>query len=186
MPYTPETPGKDIAFDKPGIPSPAWNDEVSGSYSSGVYELIDSVTLNEDVYSLSISKKPNGEEYDFKAMAFIVNTKQGSSNTSLDFVAKNGHNELQLSAIKDCISTSGAKYGYCEFWQDKGIWKSQGCVAVDGYTSFVEQLTGTSIMDAFTVKISDYPVIDNIQIAAHAGGATIPKGTLIYIYGLVA
>ena len=29
MLYTPETPGKDIVFTKPGIPSPAWNSEDS-------------------------------------------------------------------------------------------------------------------------------------------------------------
>lgn len=29
MPYTPETPGKDIVFTKPGIPSPAWDAEES-------------------------------------------------------------------------------------------------------------------------------------------------------------
>ena len=29
MPYTPETPGKDIVFTKPGIPSPAWDAEDS-------------------------------------------------------------------------------------------------------------------------------------------------------------
>lgn len=29
MPYTPETPGKDIVFTKPGIPSPAWDSEDS-------------------------------------------------------------------------------------------------------------------------------------------------------------
>lgn len=29
MPYTSETPGKDIVFTKPGIPSPAWDSEDS-------------------------------------------------------------------------------------------------------------------------------------------------------------
>lgn len=27
MPFTPETPGKNMIFDKPGIPTPAWGDE---------------------------------------------------------------------------------------------------------------------------------------------------------------
>lgn len=174
-------------FIKPGIPSPAWNDEANAEQAAqGVYELIESRTLDEAVYSLSISKEPSGDAYNFKAMAFIVQTKTGGANTHLDIIVKNGYNELQLSAIKNGISTDDGRYGYCEFWQDKGVWKSQGCVAVPGYTSFVEQLTGTSIMDAFTVKTSDYPVIDNIQISTDAGGTTIPAGTLIYIYGIRA
>lgn len=174
-------------FIKPGIPSPAWNDEGGGGSSSeGVYELIESRTLTEELYSLTINKEPNGDDYNFKSMAIIVNTKAGSANTHLDFIAKSGHSELQLSTVKDCISTTGAKYGYCEFWQERGVWRSQGCVAAVGYTGFVEQLTGTSIMDAFTVKVADYPVIDNIQIMAHLSGTTIPKGTLFYIYGIRA
>lgn len=174
-------------FIKPGIPSPAWNDETNAEQDAqGVYELIESRTLSEAVYSLAINKEPSGDDYNFKAMAFLVQTKTGYSNTSLNITAKNGYNELQLSAIKGGISTEGDRYGYCEFWQDRGVWKSQGCVASVGYTSFIDQLTGTSIMDAFTVKVSDYPVIDNVQIAAGAGGAEIPAGTLIYIYGIRA
>lgn len=176
----------DDIFIKPGIPSPAWNDDGGVSSANGVYELIESRTLDEDLYSLTINKEPNGNDYNFKAIAITVNTKAGTANTHLNFIAKNGFNELQLSTIKDCISTSGEKYGYCEFWQERGVWRSQGSVAAVGYTGFVEQLTGTSIMDAFTVRVSDYPVIDNIQIMSYLNGTTIPKGSLFYIYGIRA
>lgn len=33
MPFTPETPGKNMIFDKPGIPIPAWGDEEKRSFT---------------------------------------------------------------------------------------------------------------------------------------------------------
>lgn len=45
---TPDTPGKDVVFDKPNIPKPAWNDETDISGSVGGYE---AAVLSETEYA---------------------------------------------------------------------------------------------------------------------------------------
>ena len=186
MSYVPETPGKDVVFDKPGIPKPAWNDDSSSGSgdTSGTMELIEARTLQESVYSLSINKKPDGTPYKFKAIGVIVDTKKANVSSNIEVTAMNGYDELQTSCIKDALSTSEGKYGYVKIYKEFGKWASVGSVAQIGYTSFIDQITGCAVMDVFSVDAELFPYIDSIQLKATVSGGMIPAETQVHIYGI--
>lgn len=152
----------------------------------GTYELIETITLTEDVVSIIRTQEPDGTPYKFKAIGVVVSAEIGSVNCGINMLANYNATRLNTSFINGAISTSVKKYGYTQIYPDFGVWTAIGATSVNGFGWTVTQMTGYSPMQAFAVKESENPYCTQVVMQVNMPDATIPAGTVISIYGVRA
>lgn len=152
----------------------------------GVYELIETITLTEDVVSIVRTQEPAGTPYAFKAIGVVVQAEVGLVNSGISVFGNYESTRLQAGFINSAISDSIKKYGYVQIYPDWGVWTAIGSTAVNGFNWVVTQMTGYSPGQAFSVKESENPYCTQVTLQVNVSGATIPTGTIIQIYGVRA
>lgn len=159
---------------------------IDAAKKSGSYELIETITLTENVASIVRTQEPDGTLYNFKAIGVVVSAEIGSVNSGINVMAKYNATILNSAFINGAISTSIKKYGYAQIYPEFGVWTGIGSTAVNGFSWTVTQMTGYSPMHAFAVKESENPYCTQMMMQANMPGATIPAETVISIYGVRA
>lgn len=160
----------------------AWQDLPQG----GVYELIETITLTEDMTSVVRTQEPDGTPYAFRAIGVVVQAEVGSVNSGISVLGYYNSTRLQYGFINGAINDTIKKYGYVQIYPDWGAWTAIGSTAVNGFGWIVSQMTGYSPAQAFSVKESENPYCTQVTLQVNISGATIPTGTIIQIYGVRA
>ena len=150
------------------------------------YELIETITLTEDVGVVTRTQEPDGTPYAFKAIGVVVQAEVGSVNCGISVLGNYESTRLQAGFINGAISDTIKKYGYAQIYPDWGVWTAIGSTAVNGFTWTVTQMTGYSPAQAFSVKESENPYCTQVTLGVNTSGATIPTGSIIQIYGVRA
>lgn len=153
---------------------------------AGSYELIETITLTENVASIVRTQEPDGTPYKFKAIGVVVSAEIGSVNSGMNVLANYNATRLNAAFINGAISTSVKKYGYTQIYSEFGVWTAIGSTSVNGFGWTVTQMTGYSPMQAFAVKESENPYCTQMVMQTNTLDATIPAGTVISIYGVRA
>lgn len=153
---------------------------------AGSYELIETITLTENVASIVRTQKPDGTPYKFKAIGVVVSAEIGSVNSGINVQAYYNETKLRTGFIGDAITNSIKKYGYAQIYPDWGAWTAIGSTAVNGFTWIATRMTGYSPAQAFSVKESENPYCTQMVMQVSEPTATIPAGTVISIYGVRA
>lgn len=159
---------------------------INAEKSKGVYELIETITLTEDTASIVRTQEPDGTPYAFKAIGVVVKAEVGSVNSGINVFGNYGSTRLQAGFINSAINNTIKKYGYAQIYPDWGAWTAIGSTAINGFSWTVNQMTGYSPAQAFSVKESENPYCTQVTLQPNTSGATIPAGTIIQIYGVRA
>lgn len=141
----------------------------------GDYELIEEITLTEDVKIVSRTAEPNGESYKFKSIYFVLEIPAGVSHANTWWYIKNGSNILAYPnrAIIDRTSVS---YYQCGAIREKGL-----------ITGWFDSVNSISVKEGGVTQIyknpsifTDLPITD-IEIRA---SDTFVSGEIFRIYGV--
>lgn len=122
MPFTPETPGKDMVFDKPGIPTPAWRDEEKEiSHAAGGTAVFKGEFTYQDSEAGIVLNNLNVKGY------YIQHKRSGTftSNTSIRAYY---NNELIMENYMSLDSTK--PHSSAEMFIRSGMWVGQSTIPV--------------------------------------------------------
>lgn len=158
---------------------PVWTEDQQAAARArmgiGDYQLIEEITLTEDVKIVSRTAEPNGESYKFKSIYFELEIPAGVSHANTWWYIKNGSNILAYPnrAITNRTSVS---YYQCGAIREKGL-----------ITGWFDSINSTSTKDGGVSQIyknpsifTDLPITD-IQIRA---SDTFVSGEIFRIYGV--
>lgn len=142
------------------------------------YELIETITLDEDTAGLTRTQEPDGTPYRFERMymQLYAPTKGGAANNCVFY-----YGNVECGAFWLGGSTTDKSYRACEIRQDSGGWRTTWC---DWNTNVatVNSRQAANEWGRFPDKsIKDYPYIDRV---VHYG--TLPAGTEIKIWAVRA
>lgn len=147
--------------------------------SESVWELIDTINVEEGVTNLSITQEPDGTPYKFSKMYMRIELKNTTMGGASLFFKGKGQN---LSGVYlSGKSTARDYYTAYEVFQDSGVWRGK---YVDWTSN--SQLCGTSLAaDEYTYfgkrTVSEYPVVEEIRISF-----AFPANSKVTIWGVRA
>lgn len=158
--------------DERGVPT-AW--EAVEFSSEGKYELIDTITLEEEM-SIEYTQEPNGKPYNFSAASIRVKKAEGITfSKSLTLKTVTSNNRENYLYLPPCTKTD-EQWGYAEVKQYKGFWERERAADWSIYN-----YTATPML----VKIPMYDnKVRNGETIVKITGASIPAGLTIEIWGI--
>ena len=151
-------------------------EEYVDSITNGQYELIETITLTEDVASIVRKKDTAGQSYNFRAISVHISTPAANAKTSLGIHLYHDSTTLGYVNASGGLDTA-AKQTICRMYNDHGL--------VEQYFA-----TGNGASSANRFKAPRYHHVlwENItQInfsSGNAESAPIPAGTVITIYAI--
>lgn len=166
MPYKPETPGKDIVFDKPGIPTPAWGDE-----QKEVAQALEGTVVFKGEYPYQDTEAGIVIK-DLKAKGYYIQHQRSGTYTSDTTIRAFYNNEEILTNIVGLDATD--PYTTAEMFIRNGMWvvQSTSPAASNSVDSFMQSAFSRAL-------IKDEPYIDSLILGT--AGAT--SGTYkVWIY----
>lgn len=103
---------------------PVWtaNQQAAARERMGIgdYELIEEITLTEDVKSVFRTAEPNGESYKFKSIYFVLEIPAGVSHANTWWFIKNGSNILAYPN-RSIVNKTKVSYYQCGAIREKGL-----------------------------------------------------------------
>lgn len=148
--------------------------------ADGSYELIETITLTEDVTQIIRTEEPDATPYALKAALVDLSTPAGAGTGTVAFVFMSGVTYLGFISLGSAITATGA-ISFGEMFLRHGRWNEE--VAAAGAS------TGTGALYTYrspTLLETNYPVIDQIRLVASTSNIPLPVGTVINIYGVRA
>lgn len=160
---------------------PAWTDVEQAAARArmgiGNYELIEEITLTEDVKSVFRTAEPNGESYKFKSIYFVLEIPAGVSHANTWWFIKNGSNILAYPN-RGIIDRTSVSYYQCGAIREKGL-----------ITGWFDSVNSVSVKEGGVTQIyknpsifTDLPITD-IEIRA---SDTFVSGEIFRIFGVRA
>lgn len=140
------------------------------------YELIEEITLTENVTQINRNAEPNGTPYHFKKMYVNIITPQAEKNGSIYLI----FNKTLIGIAMDCIMST---------WPDGGIAQIYANVVdgfLDGYGVGARNVSTSSNLVRYVTPNntpSGIAAIDSMKILATVN---LPINTNIKIYGVRA
>lgn len=150
----------------------------------GAYELIETITLTENVASIVYTQEPDGTPYNFCALMVLLNTSASVLGTSAATIRYYLNDTTYLASYLSGAITSAARYAYQEAWLNRGFWKGEFC-APQTERTYAPNIS----MLPLNTKVYDstaYPSIKKINIFSNTGTIPMPVGSKITIYGVRA
>ena len=153
---------------------------VKASELGGEYELIETITTEEDVTSISRSATPDGQPYKFRAAIVTVHKPSGTSKYILQ--AYTYHENGKNTRIVLDFSSDGAMGARMEVYPHYGYYKADGYLPSTAYSN---SSTALSMANANVCNIPEDGYIKSIALLAYSTGV-IPAGSEIKIWGVRA
>lgn len=138
------------------------------------FELIEEITLTEDVASIERTAEPNGNPYSFKRIKIIVILTQMNDRRNYLFRA---NNNLIFAQFYSVVNATYSTFVALNIEIDGGFVKASSSYALNGNANVISQ--GTSFNGLADIKANS---INKIKIDS----AVMPVGTNIKIYGIRA
>lgn len=161
---------------------PAWTaDEQAAARERmglpGDYELIEKITLEEEVNKVERSAKPDGTPYNFISVFIKVYAPASTFSGTMDVRYFMRYNNI-IAYIANAISTQ-ERYGVSKAEKKYGYFEAYGCTSGSTSNTSILSLTGTTYSE-YMKKIG---TIEKIALNLQ-GGKMMPIGTKIEIYGV--
>lgn len=143
----------------------------------GVYELIETITLEEDAI-IRRTQETNGTPYKFSRLLIKMETN-AASVVGANWNAKNAGTQVALMWINGLSNIAGTANAVFEVRKDCGYWR---CLALMWNTN---PYSGTYYENVYSFRnskrVEDYPYIDEF-----GSSAAMPKGTVLYVWAVRA
>ena len=139
------------------------------------YELIETITLDEDVSSIARTTTPQGEAYNFRKLLIIAGITSSASSSYITFSATMDNSSDVLQTNPGNVSTT-KKYNWCEFEGGDGTVKVT-C------SSFGNSPGSTVAMNSICQHYIGN-MIKGLTISAYRSSELIKAGSNIRIYGM--
>ena len=144
------------------------------------YELLETVTLVEDVKAFERTKEPDNTPYALKAALVDISTPSAAGTGVVAFVFRYGATYLGHVSLGSAISKNGA-ISSGEMFLRHGRWNEEVTKAgASSGTGEIYTYRSPARLEA------SYPVIDRIRLVATTSNIPLPVGTVINIYGVRA
>lgn len=158
MPYTPETPGKDIVFTKPGIPSPAWDSEDSE---------ISKIAEGKAVFKGEFTYQDNEAGIVLNDLHckgyYIQHVRSGTKSADTSIRAFYNNEEILTNIIS---LNNNAEYSTAEMFIRSGMWVCQSTLPATSVD------VDSAVQSGFSrALIKDEPYIDAL-ILGTSGAAS--------------
>lgn len=147
---------------------------------AGSYELIEAITLTEDVTQIIRTEEPDATPYALKAALVGLSTPAGAGTGAVGFAFQANTTFLGFASMSSAITSSGA-ISTGEMFLRHGRWNVEA--VVPGIGEGMGQLYTFRSPPLFE---SNYPVINRIKIEALTANIPLPVGTVVNIYGVRA
>lgn len=152
--------------------------DVLGVVPEGEYELIETITLEEDTSEIVRTSTPDGTAYKCKGMLVVTTCEPNTTlGSNLRLYVCPGINGRHVTSCGLVFFHTTYKYATKSiFRQVQRIWDIYGCYGSTASTS--EMVGQTSVNSLYTVK--DWPYITYLRLFVPSG--YLPKGMQIKIY----
>ena len=150
---------------------------VLGVKPDGVYELIETIILNEDTV-IERTQEPDGTSYNFTRLAIKgVTTAENAQGGNCE--TRNKNVAIGLCYINGFSNNSGSRYMFYECMQDSaGYWKTD--VVPWNPNQHIATLSSNYYAYRLTRSVKAYPTINSLRTPV------LPAGTIIEIWGVRA
>ena len=136
----------------------------------GSFELVEAFTTQEALTSISRTKWPDGTPYSFKAVCVVMIVPTAPMAGNINIYSRNKNATLGLVAINALSATAIRNVNYYTY-QLCGMWETRGGACGGNYGSGDNRY----FADAPNF-VSDYPVVDRVDVVVATSGAVIPAG----------
>lgn len=141
------------------------------------YELIEEVTLEEDVSSFLRTTEPNGKAYNFSAIRMFIRTAQSAGTAQLIFNIGSGTSSSYVYYQKNNILVSGKEQdAVYRQYNDNGRMYFEGAAGAKNNVGYFE--TRPTYWDR------EWKNVTRISLIVSSDAVSIPAGTTIKIYGI--
>ena len=141
------------------------------------YELIETITLTEELASIERTAEPDGTPY--KLERLFIKVDNGSATTNAFEMGFNiWHGNAKVGSGYLNFGANGRKYGAVETCKEYGYWQSNSYGVSTNVSSYGSTTRGGK---QFTLNFQ-YPYIDKF----YTTGGTIPSGAIIEVWGVRA
>lgn len=147
---------------------------------AGSYELIETITLTEDVTQIIRTEEPDATPYALKAALVGLSTPAGAGTGTVAFAFQANTTYLGFVSMGSAITSSGA-ISTGEMFLRHGRWNVEAVLPGIG--------VGTGQLYTYRsppLLESNYPVINRIKFVALTANIPLPVGTVVNIYGVRA
>lgn len=159
--------------------------DVEGILSDGVYELIDTVTLEEDVKNLSITKEPDGTLYNFKAIMVKMTKPSTAGKYILQCYTYHKLIDIGVTNIRmvyDFNSDTSEMQARFEVYPKYGYYTGIGYAPQIAYSN---NGMAHAFPNASTTSVKSDCMITSVYFLAYGDGL-IPTGSIFEIWGVRA
>lgn len=146
----------------------------------GNYELIETITLTEDMAAIERTQEPDGTAYNFKALLFqatIQPTSVSGANYTLAVLVGCGSKKLAIGYIDNAVSTSSALTCYGECDEHRGFANFR---CANGMSNLGSNTTQRGSSNSYLLEPFDNITYFRLRFPV----ISIPSGSVVKIYAV--